>query len=144
VKRLASLLFLVSLLTAGCGTVAGVDWGDSWTDAQGDDAPKEVIQSTLGATHCDWESVVFLYVRWPGRTQRMLYVRDPDGKTGTDSYKTTFDRSISLPRSARFSGYRRGDVELWMSEDAVGREVYLVFSDRVERWPRANPEFGCA
>jgi hypothetical protein len=143
VRRLASPLILVLLLTAGCGTVAGVDWGDSWTDAQGDDAPDAVIHSTLGGTHCDWESVVILYVRWRGAHQRMMYVRDPHGKTGTNSFETTFDRSISLPRAARFSGFRRDEVELWISEATFEREVYLVFSDRVERWPRADPEFGC-
>jgi hypothetical protein len=60
-----------------------------------------VIHSTLGGTHCDWESVVILYVRWRGEHQRMMYVRDPHGKTGTNSFETTFDRSISLPRAAR-------------------------------------------
>lgn len=142
--RLALPLLVVLLVTAGCGTVAGVDWGDSWTDAQGDNAQDALIHSTLGATHCDWESVVFLYVRWRGAQQRMMYVRDPDGKTGTSSFQTTFARSISLPRTARFSGFRREEVELWMSEATFKREVYLVFTDRVERWPRADPEFGCA
>ena len=142
-KPLIAFLLLVSFLTAGCGKVAGVDWGDSWTDAEGNKAPDDVIHSVLGATHCDWESVVFLYVRWPGEHRRM-YVRDPDRTIDAGYLETSFSRSIALPHDARFSGYRRDEVELWTSRKTFEREIYLLFPDRVERWPRAEPEFGCA
>ena len=143
-RRLIASVLLVSLLTAGCGTVAGVDWGDAWTNAEGGKAPFEVIHSTLGAAHCDWESIVLLYVRWPGEPGRMMYVRDPDRKIDAEHFETSFQPSVPLPHGARFSGYRRDDVELWASRTTFEREIYLVFPDHVERWPRSDPEFGCA
>jgi hypothetical protein len=143
------LIFLVSaaLLPTGCGTVAGTDWGTAWEDKEGNEVSGNIVHSALGATHCDWESVVFLWVRWPFVTDSgggWMYVRDPDEKTGADSFKTTFARDVTLPRRARFTGYSREDVELWASRASVEREVYLLFPNRVERWPRADPEFGCA
>ena len=62
------------------------------------------------------------------------YVRDPSGGIVTGNGHP-FDATAQLPESARFSGYRRGDAELWVGSDA-DEFVYLVFDDHAERWPR--------
>jgi hypothetical protein len=74
----------------------------------------------------------------------MMYVRDPDRKIDAEHFETSFQPSVPLPHGARVSGYRRDDVELWASRTTFEREIHLVFPDHVERWPRSDPEFGCA
>lgn len=142
---LICLIAAVVLTTACATTVAGVDWEDSWEDGEGKQVSEDIVHSDLGAGHCDWESVVFLWVQWPfaeDSDPAWMYVRDPDEKYWTDGLKSTFAPNVALAEGARFTGYRRGDAELWAGRTTVDREVYLVFPERVERWPRAR-EFGC-
>jgi hypothetical protein len=50
---------------------------------------------------------------------------------------------IALPPDARATGYRNGELELWLSPSARD-SAYLRVGDDVERWPRADPVVACA
>ena len=52
------------------------------------------------------------------------------------------DLDTRLPPHARDTGYRAGELELWIGADAE-RYVYVVRGDDVERWARTEP-FACA
>jgi hypothetical protein len=50
-----------------------------------------------------------------------------------------------FPNDAEYTGYHRGDWQLWRSPGDVDRAVYLVAGDGVvERWPRAEQLIACA
>jgi hypothetical protein len=55
----------------------------------------------------------------------------------------TQDIHIALPPDARATGYRKGELELWLSASEPDA-AYLRVDDDVERWPRANPVVACA
>ena len=125
------LALLGSFVLAGCG---GSDWDDPWQITDGDEVDRRIVATDTGCPDDD-SAVVYLNLGWPlgalgGERQ---YVRDPSGTIATGS--GPFDATAQLPGSARFSGYRRGDAELWVGSDA-DEFVYLVFDDHAERWPR--------
>ena len=130
-------------LVMGCGT----DWEDDWVDSQGRIAPEGVVTSYPGPEHCDWESSVFLIVRWPlgseGSPGRRMYVRDPEGLF-TDYLSSEFLDDAELPAEARFSGYRRDEAELWLDPSEIDNHVFIVRGDDVERWPRSTEFIACA
>jgi hypothetical protein len=131
---------LGALALAGCG---GNDWDDPWQDAAGDEVAEPIISTGTG---CPNDDAVLLHLGWPPGTAQLRglarqYVRDPSGKIVTGS--GSFDASAKLPDSARSSGYRRGEAELWVGQDAA-EFVYLVFDDHAERWPRMVEPVGCA
>ena len=133
------LALLSSLFLAGCG---GNDWGDAWQTAAGEDVEEAIVSTGTG---CPEDDAIFLHLGWPLGTPQLLgparqYVRDPSGTIVSGS--GPFDPTAKLPDSARFSGYRRGDAELWLGSD-VDEFVYLVFDDHVERWPRMVDPVGC-
>jgi hypothetical protein len=136
---------VVAVFTAGCG---GTDWSDEWTDSRGNEVPDSVLVTYRGAEHCDWQSAVFLETGWPLGTRHVtgagarMFVRDPDGLF-SDQLLAEFDDNAELPRDARSTGYRRGDVELWLSPSEADRALFVVRAE-VERWPRARERFGCA
>jgi hypothetical protein len=135
-----------SVFAGGCG---GTDWGGHWTDGRGEEVPDSVLVTYRGAEHCDWQSAVFLITGWPLGTQHAtaagarMYVRDPEGLF-PDLLLATFDAETELPHEARFTGYRRGDAELWISPAEAGRAIFIVRGDDAERWPRARRVFACA
>ena len=126
-----------------------MDWNGDWTNSRGEEVADSVLATYRGAEHCDWQSAVFLSVGWPlGRSHttdagERLYVRDPDGLF-PELLLAAFDEDSKLPRDARFTGYRRGDAELWLSPSQADRAIFVVQGDDVERWPRARKVFACA
>ncbi|MGH2996523.1 MAG: hypothetical protein ACRDM9_09420, partial [Gaiellaceae bacterium] len=102
-----------------------------------------------GRDHCGWGSVVFLHASWPPGTAAEFgadvrqYLRDPDGLLGPEPLLTTFDVDSELPAALKDTGYRRGEVELWLSASRA-EAAFLVRRNRVERWPRARELIACA
>lgn len=105
-----------------------------WTDASGDPVSTETIRSNPGPGHCGWESATWLHV------DGELYFRDPEGVMA-EWTATPFDADASLPPTATDTGYRSGDIAVWLDP---GGDAYLVLPGRVERWPRStDPFIGC-
>ncbi len=140
---------LVVFALAGCGS----DWNDRWETRDGTSVDETVVAS---GTRCADEQTVLLDLGWPlGRSwlrggEMRQYIRDPGGSVpiGEEGGPIVtsgqgFDPDAKLPASARFSGYDRGEARLWIAADSR-KFVYLVFDDRVERWPRVPVPIGCA
>jgi hypothetical protein len=58
-------------------------------------------------------------------------------------YRQRLIKDARLPITARATGYKLGSIDLYMSPDDQDRAIYLVSRSGVERWPRADPFFGC-
>ncbi len=74
------------------------------------------------------------------------YIRDPEGVFTqlTDRLRSTYDPNANLPSDAKFSGYVKNSVELWISQTQLDRAVYMVDGSKVERWPKAEQIILCA
>jgi hypothetical protein len=105
-----------------------------WTDVAGNRVSTETIRSTGGPGHCGWDSAIWLHV------DGALYFRDPEGVMA-EWTATPFEADASLPSTATDTGYRSGEIALWLDP---GGDAYLVRLDVVERWPRStDPLIGC-
>ena len=136
------------LAAAACGGADGDTFAADWRNAAGDKVDDEV-RMHRGPSHCDWEDVVFLETAWPlGRSLASprgagrRYVRDASGILPRNVFRGELDLNARLPRHARDTGYRAGELELWIGDDAE-RHLYVVRPDGVERWPRTE-SFACA
>ncbi len=148
---LAAALALLFLPACGGASAA---WNEPWLDAKNSTALQEVVSTFRGSRHCDQQSVVFLHLALPLGTRAHTddpgapqYVRDVEGRfrAGYGKTLTAFDDNASLPPDARYTGYHtdRGD-ELWISRRDIGRAVYIVTDDSVERWPRVSRKHFCS
>lgn len=124
--------------------------GVGWT-RNGRVVPREEIAAAAGPEHCGWQSATFLTLGWPPGTRAQhangarQYLRDPRGVL-SGGPRLALEPRASLPPDARPSGYRTGDVELWLAADA-DRYVYFVDARNhmaAERWPRSDPMTLCA
>ena len=105
-----------------------------WTDANGNRLPTTTIRSALGPGHCNWD-VIWLQM------SDALFFRDVEGKM-TDFTTSTFAVVDEVPAAAVDTGFRSGELALWI--DPVG-DAYLVSPDQIERWPRSTePHLACA
>jgi hypothetical protein len=95
---------------------------------------REIPFERPGPEHCGWETATFIAFL-DGQ-----YVRDEIG-TVTTVADVRYDPSAMLPPDARFTGWRRGDQELWLSPSELGGRfgvylsIYIVRPDQVERLP---------
>lgn len=131
----------LALMLAGCG---GTNWSAAWRDAAGNKVDEHVVST--GRPEC-LESVVVLYLGWPLGTRTSYksdagreYARNRGGYADT---VMPFRENVGLPAGARDTGYRLGDIELWIWGDAR-QSVFLVDGDDVELWPRLEDQIGCA
>jgi hypothetical protein len=157
VRVLATVALLPLIVACGGGNRAAVEpvqpraasgWERPWVDARGKEVPEWVITTHPGPEHCQWESAVFLYVGWPLGTAKQIgdrrqYLRDPN-EILSEYVVVPFHLSATLPTDARYSGYQRGEAELWVSKSAADEAVYIVRADKVERWPRTTEVIACA
>lgn len=149
VQEIVRSLLAVAVLTLFAAACGGTDWGAEWTNSRGEEVPDSVLVTHHGAEHCGWQSAVFLSVGWPLGTPRptvagtRLYVRDPEGLF-PELLLAAFDADAELPPDARFTGFRRGEAELWLSPSEADRALFVVRGDKVEGWPRAREVFACA
>lgn len=121
--------------------------GPTWTRG-GRPVDGQELNSIAGPDHCDWQSAVIMHLGWPlgtvsrSSTEIRQFIRDPDGviKYGT---RHTLAIAVDLPNDARDTGYRNGELELWLSPSDPDA-AYLRAGDNVERWPRADPVVACS
>jgi len=122
--------------------------GYQWTHA-GRPVPAGELETSGGPNHCDWQSATILHIGWPAGTvstnagQARVYIRDPAGVMG-GTYKDLLVKNAQLPATARPTGYKLGSIELYLNPGDQDEAVYLVAPSGTERWPRANPFYGCA
>ncbi|WP_329263326.1 hypothetical protein OG223_47505 [Streptomyces sp. NBC_01478] len=110
-----------------------------WTDGDGRRLPTTVVSSSAGAAHCDWQKAHFLQTG-DGEKGR-LYARDPDGVLPSGMLTAPYDGDVPLPASARDTGYRYQDRQLWLTADAS--TAYVRTPDGVEAWPSVKEGMGC-
>ena len=103
----------------------------------------DVITDNPGADHCGWGTSRYIAIGSPLGTpftspaDDVQYVRDPANVYGY-GFDATFDAQATLPADAVYSGYSTDDEQLWTvpGDDSF---IYLVLSDRTERWPKGDP-----
>lgn len=104
-----------------------------WRDESGQVTDR--VRAHVGPAHCGWESTTWL--RFEGR----LYLRDPLGLFA-DVEAGPYLPATELPADAAFTGFSSLGRELFATPDPSF--VWVRTGVRVERWPRATEEFGCA
>jgi hypothetical protein len=110
-----------------------------WTDKHGRRVPVTTLSSSDGPAHCDWQKAHFLGLGV--REDRRTYVRDPSGVFDSALLTAAYDDDVRMPGEARDTGYRRGDWQLWRTDDTS--RVYVRTPDGVEAWPRAKHGVAC-
>jgi hypothetical protein len=121
--------------------------GYQWT-RNGQAVPTAELEVSAGPNHCDWQSASILTISWPLGTvaqnsaHSRSYIRDPNGVIG-GTYKQRLVKDAQLPPTAKPTGYKLGSIEVYLSRTDQDEAVYLVAPSGTERWPRADPMFGC-
>jgi hypothetical protein len=121
--------------------------GYQWT-RNGQAVPAAELEASAGPNHCDWQSATILTIGWPLGTSAQnaghsrYYIRDPKGVIG-GTYQQRLVKDAQLPATAKPSGYKLGSIELYLSPSDQDEAIYLVTPSGSERWPRADPTFGC-
>jgi hypothetical protein len=169
VMRGLAVLAVMTVLLTGCGQAersSNVDrepdtFTQTWSGpdgqpserGEGQDRTYELSVRRGPADHCEWQSVTFLDVGWPLGTTIAIapdqppwreFVRDPENVLNGSGLPDALDLEAVLPQGSKATGYRSGDVELWLGPDGGEESVYLKGSSWVERWPRAPQPIGCA
>jgi hypothetical protein len=121
--------------------------GPTWT-RNGRRVDGRELNSIAGPDHCGWERAVMMHLGWPlGTVSRTAgeirqFIRDPGGVIDA-RLRDEFATGIDLPADARDTGYRNGELQLWLSPSHPDT-AYLRVGDDVEGWPRADPVVACA
>jgi hypothetical protein len=121
--------------------------GYQWS-RDGRDATNEVT-TISGPAHCGWQSATMLLIGWPLGTrattssQTRMYIRDPDGVYGVE-FRDRLVLHAALPPDARRSGYRVGQIEIYLAPSDQDDAIYVVAPPGAERWPRVDPQRLCA
>ncbi|MEV5528299.1 hypothetical protein [Streptomyces prunicolor] len=110
-----------------------------WTDKDGHRLPTTVVSTSPGAAHCDWQKAHFLETG-DGKNAR-LYARDPDGVLEAGMLTASYDGDVRMPASARDTGYRYQDWQLWLTPDKS--KAYVRTPDGVEAWPLVKDGMRC-
>ena len=121
--------------------------GPTWTK-DGRAVDGQELNSIAGPDHCEWQSAVVMHLGWPlgtvSRTSAEIhqFIRDPKGAIDP-GLRDRLAIAVPLPGDAADTGYRYGDLELWLAP-SVPDAAFLKVGDDVERWPRADPVIACA
>jgi hypothetical protein len=107
-----------------------------WRDVNGRPVRTDLISSIQGPGHCGWDSTIFM------RYLDRQYVRDPKHVLA-DYTDGPFDRDVGLPYRAVDTGLH---TERWHVFSISPRRAVYVRTPigRVERWPHAGDDVGCA
>ncbi|MEU6372424.1 hypothetical protein [Streptomyces sp. NPDC046909] len=111
-----------------------------WTDRNGKRVSVNVISSSVGPAHCDWQEAHFLELG-EGKDRR-LYARDPHDVLGEDMLEAPYREDVTPPADAEDTGYRLGDWRLWLTD--AKDTAYVRTPDGVEAWPRVKQGMACA
>lgn len=121
--------------------------GYVWT-RNGERASEFEITTIAGPDHCGWGSAAVMFIGWPPprlaptADDARQFVRDPNGVMGR-RFREDLRRAVRLPPDARSTGFRHGDIEVFVSpSDDTG--IYVVSPRDVERWPVSEPMTLCA
>ena len=123
--------------------------GTAWT-RYGHQVPYSVVDAAAGPSHCGWESATFLTVGWPLGTSAQhasharQYIRDATKVVPRSHLRSKFAVDVRLPTDARNTGYRDGNVQLYLAPSDEDRAIYVVAAGRIERWPRSDPMTTCS
>jgi hypothetical protein len=71
------------------------------------------------------------------------YVQDPKGLFSREQLVSRYGLRFRLPSDATYTGYHRGEWQLWVSPTHVDQAVYVVGPGVVEAWPRAKQLIVC-
>lgn len=123
---------------------------DVWT-LDGERVQPRTISTLPGSDHCGWETTTLLHIGSPlgsvleSGADVHRYVRDPEGVYTilSDRIRTTYAHDTQLPPNAKYSGYKKGGVELWIDDTELDSAIYMVEGSIVERWPKADPIILC-
>jgi len=121
--------------------------GPTWTK-NGHPVNGRELNSIAGPDHCGWQSAVMMHLGWPLGTisqtsaEIRQFIRDPNGVID-HGLRDKLAIAIDLPPDAEDTGYRNGELELWLRPSDPDA-AYLRVGDDVERWPRADPVIACA
>lgn len=113
---------------------------ESWTDAEGCLVRIDVLDERPGPEHCDWQDTRVLTTgerlgeRYTERENSREYVRDPTGIYRDQALVDGFDSDAPLPDTAQDTGFRRGEIELWI-DPADDTAIFLKEGEKIERWP---------
>lgn len=112
-----------------------------WRTEDGAFVPPEVVMADNGESHCRAQDVWWVML---GRTEvssGLSFLRDSDGVLFERVQEEPFGADVRLPANAIDPGLSTKEAELWLDPDESA--AYLVFDDRVERWPRTVTDPGC-
>lgn len=120
-----------------------------WTTEDGCPVRLDVLMTRRGPDACGGANVADILMGWPlGKSHAdhrafRIFARDPANILHGPKISHAFDGDAELPADAIDTGFRQDEAELWMppGDDAF---VYLVYSDRTERWPHDPTPTGCA
>jgi hypothetical protein len=101
-----------------------------WTDPNG-----ATLNDDVGPDHCHLELARGLAI--PNAAAHPFYVRDPLELLGPSH--GSFAWLSQVPQDAVDSGYRSGELALWLSP--AGDAAYVAGPDDVERWPSFGPQW---
>jgi hypothetical protein len=113
-----------------------------------------VVHTFAGSGHCGWESALFLHAAWPLGTEATSpisqasvrqFIRDPNGVFESGTFLGSLDLSLrAMPQDARYTGLHRDGNEIWFSESAGDRYVFVKRENgKIERWPRTTSLVAC-
>lgn len=120
------------------GTAVFGDGRRVWTHLE----TGEILTDIPGPSHCEWQSARMLHVTHDDGSFTQ-YLRDPEGVFDFVRLLEDYAEGIELPDDASDSGYRTNEgLELWLTD--LDTAAYVVTSDGVERWPRAEEPIGCS
>jgi hypothetical protein len=107
------------------------------------------IVSIAGPSHCGWQSATMLSLAWPigsvasSGDQLRQYVRDPFGVFGP-ALRDRLVLHAKLPVDAAATGFRLGDIAIYLAPSDQDDAIYIVAPSGAERWPRADPMRLCS
>jgi Immunoglobulin-like domain of bacterial spore germination len=148
-------------LTPGPQDPVAAEVEGQWFDEAGKALPDGsnggpfVMSVYEGPDHCGMTSLSIASLAWPIGTSftrpdeaginNRQYIRDPQS-LGWTSPTAPFDAGDKLPDDASFTGYQRGDWQLWVAPSDQNEAIYMVHGDPAaggtwERWPRGR--IGC-
>jgi len=120
-----------------------------WTTSEGCTVRLDILMTRRGPDACGGAKVANILMGWPlGSSHHKhrpyrTFVRDPENVFGDAEVADAFDDAAERPADAVDTGYRQEGAELWMRPDDDAF-LYLVYADRVERWPYDASPTGCA
>ena len=147
-------------LTPGPQDAVAAEVEGQWFDEAGKALPDGsnggpfVMSVYEGPDHCGMTSLSIASLAWPIGTSftqpdeagvnNRQYIRDPQGLGWAPT--TPFETGKALPDDASFTGYQRGEWQLWVAPSDQDEAIYMVRGDPAaggtwERWPRGR--VGC-